>query len=479
MPSSRFNYDSIKTYATQHGLRVADLTALHPKNDPFYVGRPSDVRNAEWFAGLWKKFGYGAGVHLRRVHYALVSQPKPQRADGQPYENTINDWNFLCEAGKSARYLGLVDAEAFVDRRNPEAKTFFTPPETSPETYIAGADADDEFTWIGYAMDETLPGLPDLPDSLPDRPWLWADGYEVGQPVMVEIWCEKTTMNDVLEPMCQRHGLNLVTGAGEMSITAVVDFMRRVEAADRPARILYVSDFDPAGYGMPVSVARKIEHFQRNEGFGHLDIALEPVVLTAEQVAQYNLPRVPVKNSDLRKKNWEAVQGQGAVELDALEALHPGVLAQILQTELERYQDRHWQARANEVREEFQAELDEITSHVWGEYESRINLISAQYSQLLAEYAELNREYIRLVTPLEGRYQALSEKIQQLVADDTRLTRYIGADLAVESVVLDVPPIPEPDLPDEPARLYQSNRRYTDQLTAYKRHRNGDTNGTH
>ena len=37
----------------------------------------------------------------------------------------------------------------------------------------------------------------------------------------IEIWAEKTTMNDVLLPLCQRYGVNLITGAGEQSLTSV------------------------------------------------------------------------------------------------------------------------------------------------------------------------------------------------------------------------------------------------------------------
>jgi hypothetical protein len=39
-------------------------------------------------------------------------------------------------------------------------------------------------------------------------------------------------------------------------------------------RILYISDFDPAGAHMPVSVARKIEYLLRRDGHD-LDIRLD------------------------------------------------------------------------------------------------------------------------------------------------------------------------------------------------------------
>ncbi len=72
-----FNYDFIKELAKANRCRVSDLIALAPQNDPFYVGTDGDRKNAEWFAALWGRFGYGSGVHLRRVHYQIISQSTP------------------------------------------------------------------------------------------------------------------------------------------------------------------------------------------------------------------------------------------------------------------------------------------------------------------------------------------------------------------------------------------------------------------
>jgi hypothetical protein len=66
-------YDAIKALAKARGVRVADLLVLAEKNDPFYAGSPAQRAKAEWFAELWRRFGYTSGVHLRRVHYRLVS----------------------------------------------------------------------------------------------------------------------------------------------------------------------------------------------------------------------------------------------------------------------------------------------------------------------------------------------------------------------------------------------------------------------
>jgi hypothetical protein len=68
------DYAHIKTLAREQGCRVTDLIALAPQNDPFYVGTAGQQELGRWFAGLWQRFGCGAGVHLRRVHYQVISQ---------------------------------------------------------------------------------------------------------------------------------------------------------------------------------------------------------------------------------------------------------------------------------------------------------------------------------------------------------------------------------------------------------------------
>src|SRR6266699_6197966 len=143
-------------------------------------------------------------------------------------------------------------------------------------------------------------------------------------------------MNDVLEPLCKRYGANLQTGLGELSITATLALAHRLEQANRPARIFYVSDFDPAGQSMPVAVSRKLEYFIRRYGLD-LDVRVYPVVLTLEQVQYYRLPRTPIKETERRRMGFESRHGEGAVELDALEALYPCELQAVLSRYIECY----------------------------------------------------------------------------------------------------------------------------------------------
>lgn len=472
-------YETIKQLAKDNGISVSDLCALNPKNDPFYTGRPAEVIAAEWFADLWQKFGYGRGVHLRRVHYQIVSQNPPvNRPGGSRYENTETCWDYLNDAAKWARYLRLVSATAFVDRRNPEAVINAAWPKPDDWGY---QNPDPAYSITGWADDEyelpALPDLPELPDFLPGLPDYEVSGYEtIQQPFHVEVWCEKTTMNDVLLPLCARYRCNLVVGAGELSITAVVDFMRRAETAGRPARILYVSDFDPAGMGMPISVARKIEYFQRNEGFHNLDIRLQPVVLTANQVAQYNLPRVPVKDTDLRKANFEAAYGQGQVELDALEALYPGQLAGIMRDAILQYYDPTLYRRAVNRRRALLDALEQERNAVLKDYRHDLDLLLDDYTSLLAAFGDTRARFEELVSDFQPQIDARQD---ELVAIKERWRSvYQDIQYALQAKQLDLTDeefaLPEAELPKENGdSLYSSSRDYLEQLKAYKAQRLG------
>jgi hypothetical protein len=412
--------NDLAVIARAAGVSQASLLALAPANDPFSLHQPARRRKAEWFADLFERFGFGQGVHVRRIHYRIISQDTPVlRPDGRAYRNTTSAWALLVNASRDARYLGLVPRDAFVDRRNPDPVTFFeamregSPQVSNDSLWLAEPDAD-----------------------FPELPVIVFEGEQYGPATLVEIWCEKSTMNDVLLPVAERYGVNLVTGAGEMSETSVRLFLDRAKAAGVPARILYISDFDPAGRSMPVAVARKIEFAQRG-----LDVTLDPVVLTEEQCRDYRLPRTPIKDSERRGARFEARFGAGATELDALEALHPGELARIVSGQIERYIDPD-HARAFFV--------------AVGEHKDALRQISAEvHDHYIGEVDDLEREYSELVERF-GSFRTRAESVFERIAD--QLTD-------VEVPHFD-PPAPRP--PDDPAApMFDARRDYLTQIAHY------------
>lgn len=396
------NYSTIKQYAKENGQRVNDLIVLAPQNDPFYAGTPGDWEMARWFQGLWDAFYEGRNMHIRRVHYQIISQDPPVvLPTGLPYENTERCWDYLNQASKMARYLGLVDPAAFNDRRNPEPVSYAEYHTASPAVQ----------TRLGlWLSDLRLPHFPNLPSySIAD--------FEVDQPYHLEVWCEKSTMNDVLLPLCRRYGAVLQTGLGELSITATLAAVHRLQQAKRPARIFYVSDFDPAGQSMPVAVSRKIEYFIRTFGLD-IDVRLFPVILTLEQVRHYRLPRTPIKETERRRESFEGRHGEGAVELDALEALYPGELEHILSQHMEMYFDTSLYDRVQQARRQAEQELSLIWQQVTGRFSEDVAVLREEYEQLEQDFAARMAGY---ADRLRFTWQAIKGELEVSVPDITPL----------------------------------------------------------
>lgn len=358
--ASQYNYERIKALAKEFQTSVKNLIALAPQNDPFYVGTETDWAKARWFADIYSRAGYGTfnRPHLRRVHYWIVSQSEPvMMPNGKPYENTEGCWGYLDNASKYARYLDLVPMNGLKDNKN-------------PDPHINAR--------YSYGSPEYLIDVPEL-----NEPYVSVDNINDvdAQPYHLEVWCEKSTMNDVLLPVCQQFNANLVTFEGEVSTTSVcVELAARIRQANKPVRIFYISDFDPAGNSMPVAMARKIEFSIYNDSFlRQYDIQVKSIALTLEQVRQYRLPRKPIKDSEKRAASFEDAFGAGAVELDALEALYPGSLAQVVSDALEPYYSRMASQEVRRQRAALQqavkTQVDEIVAKYQNEIDALQNMI--------------------------------------------------------------------------------------------------------
>jgi len=390
------------------------------------------LAGAEWFATLYTKFGYRQGVHLRRVHYQIISQDPPvDMPNGKPYENTDNCWKYLGQASRWARYLHLVNADDFDDKRNPDPIDCDEWRDTDTRL---GVRADDDY----FAAE--LPDFPALP-SYDLR------GYNATQRYHIEIWCEKSTMNDILLPLARRYGATLQIGVGELSITKTLSLVKRIDSAGRPARIFYISDFDPAGKSMPVAVARKLEYLIEDEQLD-LDVRLFPLVLTEEQCKQYQLPRTPIKESEVRAGRFQEQYGEGATELDALEALRPGELRRVVEQAIRHYYDSSLDSRIDEERDLLQAELDRRVRLVIRDYQEQISQLEADYDAIRA-----------LVT---ARLEAWDARRQ-------RVWQGISADLEASAPDLDDYPVPEASQGREfESGLFNTTRTYIEQIAAYK-----------
>jgi hypothetical protein len=439
--------------------RLEDLVALSDKRDPFCAGAPWQVKLAEWFHGIWAQYVTSALAHLRRIHYLFISQEDPRKADGTPYLNTEAHWQILQEASTYARYLGLVDPRAIEDHRNP-----------APQLPPGWDDVreDPAVFWGWNVPSWTLPTIAtdlahDLDLTFPEPEITGYDYSVASQGYHLEIWIEKSTMNDVLIPITRRYGAVLVTSVGFQSITAAIQLItQRLKRSGKPGRLFYISDFDPAGDRMPVAMARQIEYWL-HEYAPDADIKLQTLALTRAQVQQYRLPRVPIKDSDARKAGFEERHGEGAVELDALEALYPGTLAAIVRAALDPYLDATLEERYAETAEEAQAEAADRWREQTADRRDQLAQIRDEAQTIYGRYQE---ELERLQAALEQELTPLREAL-------TTLERGVRRDMVAFDPDLPVWPEAEEVDDDVTPWLYDSARSYWEQLRSYKAHSNG------
>ena len=446
-------YEQIQELKKQLHCNIPDLLVEANQNDPFYVGTDTEIIMAEWFAKLWRKFGYGAGVHLRRIHYSLLSR-NLKKPDGQPYINTENCWQYVCKAGGYTRYLGLVDPAAFVDRKNPSPRIYHYSGYVEKPEWHSVQYSNWDLPVIGVSSDY------DLSWHVPhyEVAGYHCESYKALQPYHVEIWCEKSTMNDVLIPICSEQQVNLVTGEGFMSITSVIRLLLRARESGKPVRILYISDFDPAGDVMPPSIARQIEFWLNYFGFTE-DIKLTPLILTREQVQQYKLPRIPIKEEDKRKTKFEEHYGEGAVELDALEALYPGESARIIREAISQFRDDNLSDKICQANETLEQRVKEAFENTIYPYQGQLDEIEKEVEEIADRYydrvRELNQSLQKELEPHGRKLESLSQDIKE----------------SIDNMDIDIPALPEPNVQTEDDNwLFDSKRDYLEQLKYYKLH---------
>jgi hypothetical protein len=95
---------------------ISNLTVLSPANDPFRRDTRDGHLEGRWVAEQLR----GRRVHQRGFHYLLVVAGNVMKPGGSIYQNTDDDWLWLQNAVRSARWLKYVPFGQFRDERNEE-----------------------------------------------------------------------------------------------------------------------------------------------------------------------------------------------------------------------------------------------------------------------------------------------------------------------------------------------------------------------
>ena len=88
-----------------------------------------------------------------------------------------------------------------------------------------------------------------------------ARGFVARQAFHFAIFGEKSSLEDIVLPIAREFEADLYLPTGEISDTLVYQIAKDADDDGRPLVMFTLSDCDPAGRQMPVSIARKLQAF--------------------------------------------------------------------------------------------------------------------------------------------------------------------------------------------------------------------------
>lgn len=421
------------------GAAVTDVPVVISQAELLHVPglQLSEYRNACWFADVWAEH-CRPGMHLRAIHYKLVSVGTVTMAPGVrphigrgrpaadpvldairlPYENTSFCWHVLQKCALAARYWRLVDARDFEEHRSPEA-------------------------FVNAVTRETPTPSVELPLRWPDEGFpepeiVGYDYSDADQPLTIDVWCEKSTMDDVLAPLCTALRVNYQPLTGMFSVTRAVEMLCRL---NKPAVVLYVSDLDGAGCTMPTAFADALAHYAPIYA-PDVDIRLKQIALTEDQAVRYRLPRnvIDAQEETPYNKRFRAEHPLGPCELDALEAIAPGTLARIVRTAIAPFIDRRISKRLREAH-------DAATELVTAAWDAQSAEARGGLAQLDAQLAEIQQRLTVALAPHEQAMRDIRATFTEEFAPLEAARDDVRQRVLDETIAVDLPERPQPDVP--------------------------------
>ena len=388
--------DRIEMAVAERGSSLGALTVMSGLTDPYRIDTPANRRDAEWLARAWDVCGARRPIHLRGLHYALVSTPElPAMPDGEPYRNTADCWIWLQSVANKARWLGAVRFEDIVDERN-AAPLIHTEWAEENSTRVDLEDGTANL-WLPYSIEAILPRVK-------------VELTRPRQAYRLVFIGEKQSLEQVLLPIAQTYRAELVLPTGELSTTLLYGIAKRAAEDGRPCRVFYLSDFDPTGFHMPIEVSRKLQALV-DDRFPELDVQVRRCALTAKQVQRLGLPSTPMKETERRADRWRERFGVEQTEIDALATLRPNDLTRIVKKAIAPYWDRTLSARTLEAHDEAQRQASNVLAEIVDRHGERLAIASALLAEARLAAARTEDELDPIVAEIREEATAVLQEI--------------------------------------------------------------------
>jgi hypothetical protein len=156
------------------------------------------------------------------------------------------------------------------------------------------------------------------------------------RPYSIEVWLNKSALNPLLFPICEKHGVTLVSVNGKASADAIKAFYQRCNG---PTVILCLSDLSSDSAFFCRELATRIAESAPPGSLA--DTRLKCIGLKPDQVPELKIPMVQGRadskeNRELFKMYLKpySLDPRKMAELDALEVYYPGGIAGFLDKSL-------------------------------------------------------------------------------------------------------------------------------------------------
>lgn len=128
-----------------------------------------------------------------------------------------------------------------------------------------------------------------------------------------EIWAESRSIASVILDDCQALAVSLFPCGGFSSLSFIHEAATSINNSSdkRPLQVFYIGDYDAAGVLIDVSLQRELREHLRPD----IELRFERIGINADQIAEYDLPMKPRKETDRRSQHIDC-----AVEAEALPA---------------------------------------------------------------------------------------------------------------------------------------------------------------
>ena len=184
------------------------------------------------------------------MHYALLNPTDlgpTVKPDGKRYSNSEADWEWLSQkASKAARWLKYVPFDTIVDERNDE-----------PIIQVHKRNRGEPRGYLN-ANPTTDVGETDINFDI----YAGLENFHSNQPYRLAIFGEKSSLDPIVGPIAERVEADLYLGTGEPSDTHLHTMAREGADDGRKLIVFALTDFDPSGWQMVISISRKLQAFR-------------------------------------------------------------------------------------------------------------------------------------------------------------------------------------------------------------------------